>query len=160
MAHSRTTRRISLLGTVAFMTFHAAGALAQSAAPGAVIVLDPVVIQGDATAADVVVTDTVPEGLTVESAQDPSQGSFDLATAVWTAVCWSVIIPLGWALSGRADLYRYLWRGVVEFDGVRQLTARMRTAGLRDIRVLPLPGWQTGITHTFLARRAYEEETA
>ena len=83
-----------------------------------------------------------------------------LATAVWTAVCWSVIIPLGWALSGRADLYRYLWRGVVEFDGVRQLTARMRTAGLRDIRVLPLPGWQTGIPHTFLARRAYEEETA
>ncbi len=51
MAHSRTTRRISLLGTVAFMTFHAAGALAQSAAPGSVIVLDPVVIQGDATAA-------------------------------------------------------------------------------------------------------------
>lgn len=51
MAHSRTTRQISLLGTVAFMTLHAAGALAQSAAPGSVIVLDPVVIQGDATAA-------------------------------------------------------------------------------------------------------------
>ena len=51
MAHSRTTRQISLLGTVALMTFHAAGALAQSAAPGSVIVLDPVVIQGDATAA-------------------------------------------------------------------------------------------------------------
>ncbi|GAA3993258.1 class I SAM-dependent methyltransferase [Thermobifida alba] len=82
------------------------------------------------------------------------------AAAVWTAVCWSVIIPLGRALSGRADLYRYLWRGVLEFDGARRLTERMRAVGLREVRVLPMPGWQTGIAHTFLGRRAHAGESA
>ncbi|WP_068693904.1 class I SAM-dependent methyltransferase [Thermobifida halotolerans] len=80
------------------------------------------------------------------------------AAAVWTAVCWSVVIPLGRALSGRADLYRYLWRGVLEFDGVQRLTGRMRAVGLREVRVLPMTGWQTGITHTFLGRRAHAGE--
>ncbi|MDA8371914.1 MAG: class I SAM-dependent methyltransferase [Nocardiopsaceae bacterium] len=74
------------------------------------------------------------------------------ARAVWSLVCWSVIIPLGRVLTGRADLYRYLWRSVVEFDGAAGLRQRMRAAGLADVRTVPLPGWQRGIVHTFLGR--------
>ncbi|WP_067969452.1 class I SAM-dependent methyltransferase [Nocardiopsis trehalosi] len=74
------------------------------------------------------------------------------ARAVWTAVCWSVVIPAGRALTGRADLYRYLWRSVLEFDGAAALRERMRAAGLDLVRTLPLTGWQRGITHTFLGR--------
>ncbi|MGH3669897.1 MAG: class I SAM-dependent methyltransferase, partial [Pseudonocardiaceae bacterium] len=33
-----------------------------------------------------------------------------LSRVVWTAVCWSVIIPAGKVVTGRAGLYRYLWR--------------------------------------------------
>ncbi|TDQ55568.1 class I SAM-dependent methyltransferase [Actinorugispora endophytica] len=82
------------------------------------------------------------------------------ARAVWTAVCWSVIIPFGRAVSGRADLYRYLWRSVLEFDGAERLAERMRAVGLREVKVLPMTGWQTGIVHTFLGRRAREGEDA
>ncbi|HZS22230.1 MAG TPA: methyltransferase domain-containing protein, partial [Pseudonocardiaceae bacterium] len=38
--------------------------------------------------------------------------------AIWTAVCWSVIIPAGKVVTGRAALYRYLWRSVLRFDTV------------------------------------------
>ncbi|MGW5878950.1 class I SAM-dependent methyltransferase [Nocardiopsis terrae] len=75
------------------------------------------------------------------------------ARAVWTAVCWGVVIPSGRALTGRADLFRYLWRSVVEFDGARALLARMRAAGLESVAGAPLPGWQYGITHTFVGAR-------
>ncbi|OLT24776.1 ubiquinone biosynthesis methyltransferase UbiE [Nocardiopsis sp. CNR-923] len=75
-----------------------------------------------------------------------------LARAVWTAVCWGIVIPLGRLVTGRSDLYRYLWRSVLRFDGVRGLRRRMDRAGLENVRALPLPGWQRGITHTFLGR--------
>ena len=42
--------------------------------------------------------------------------------AVWTAVCWSVIIPMGLVRTGSSDLYRYLWRSVLRFDGVQALS--------------------------------------
>jgi ubiquinone/menaquinone biosynthesis C-methylase UbiE len=61
--------------------------------------------------------------------------------AVWTGVCRGLV------------LYRHLWRSVVEFDTAGDFAGRVRAAGLRDVRVLPLPGWQTGITHTIVARR-------
>ncbi|MBV2365287.1 class I SAM-dependent methyltransferase [Streptomonospora nanhaiensis] len=74
------------------------------------------------------------------------------ARAVWTLVSWGVIIPLGRLVTGRADLYRYLWRSVVEFDGLARLRERVRAAGFADVRAHPLPGWQRGITHTLTAR--------
>jgi ubiquinone/menaquinone biosynthesis C-methylase UbiE len=73
--------------------------------------------------------------------------------AVWTAVCWTVIIPMGRLRAGSGELYRYLWRSVLRFDGVRELTERMRRAGFADVKVQTVPGWQQEIVHTFLGRR-------
>ncbi len=73
--------------------------------------------------------------------------------AVWSAVCWGVIIPLGRLRTGSADLYRYLWRSVLDFDGVEALTTRMRATGFVDVRVQTMPGWQQHIVYTFLGRR-------
>ena len=75
------------------------------------------------------------------------------ARAVWTAVCWGVVIPAGRALAGRGDLFRYLWSSVLEFDGRTALLDRMRAAGLDSVGSAPLPGWQYGITHTLVGRR-------
>ncbi|MFD3540224.1 class I SAM-dependent methyltransferase [Streptomyces sp. NPDC058662] len=73
--------------------------------------------------------------------------------ALWTAVCRAVIMPLGRA-GGDAGLYEHLWRSVLGFDTAPAFAARMRAAGFTDVRALPLPGWQTGITHTFVGRVA------
>ncbi|MCE3554685.1 class I SAM-dependent methyltransferase [Pseudonocardia sp. RS11V-5] len=75
------------------------------------------------------------------------------ARAVWTAVSWGIIIPLGRRVTGSTDLYRYLWRSVLDFDGAGRLAARMRAAGFADVRVEPVTGWQRGIVHSFLGRR-------
>ncbi|MFF9409483.1 class I SAM-dependent methyltransferase [Streptomyces anandii] len=72
--------------------------------------------------------------------------------AVWSAVCKGVVLPLG-TLTGDRDLYRHLRRSVTAFDTAPVFAERLRRAGFDRVRVLPLPGWQTGITHTFLARR-------
>ncbi len=72
---------------------------------------------------------------------------------VWDAVCWGVIIPMGRLRSGSGDLYRYLWRSVRAFDGVRSVAERMGRAGFIDIRTQTVTGWQTHIVHTFLGRR-------
>ncbi|MEU0334408.1 methyltransferase domain-containing protein [Streptomyces sp. NPDC006193] len=72
---------------------------------------------------------------------------------LWTLVCRGVVQPAA-ALLGDGVLYRHLWRSVVEFDTAGGFADRVRAAGFRDVRVLPLPGWQTGIAHTFTARRA------
>ncbi|MFF8449696.1 methyltransferase domain-containing protein [Streptomyces leeuwenhoekii] len=74
---------------------------------------------------------------------------------VWSAVCRGVIRPLGTATGDRA-LYRHLGRSVAAFDTAPAFAARLGRAGFDRVRVLPLPGWQTGITHTFLARRPPE----
>jgi ubiquinone/menaquinone biosynthesis C-methylase UbiE len=73
-------------------------------------------------------------------------------TLVWRAVSTGVIIPLGGALAGSADLFRYLRRSVLEFDGAREFCARLERSGFIDVRVLPMGGWQRGVVHTFLAR--------
>ncbi|MEU5470287.1 class I SAM-dependent methyltransferase [Streptomyces lydicus] len=70
--------------------------------------------------------------------------------AVWTAVCRGIVLPAG-RLAGDGGLYRHLWRSVLAFDTVPEFTARLRRTGFRQVRALPLPGWQTGITHTVLA---------
>ncbi|MEU8682754.1 class I SAM-dependent methyltransferase [Streptomyces sp. NPDC048611] len=73
--------------------------------------------------------------------------------AVWTAVCGGILRPAG-RLAGDAGLYRHLWRSVLAFDTAAEFTGRLRRAGFRQVRALPLPGWQTGITHTFVAAAA------
>jgi len=75
------------------------------------------------------------------------------AKATWTAVSWGIIIPMGKRATGSADLYRYLWRSVLAFDGAIALAERMRAAGFADVTVEPMTGWQRGIVHTFLGRR-------
>jgi ubiquinone/menaquinone biosynthesis C-methylase UbiE len=77
--------------------------------------------------------------------------------AVWTAVCWGVIIPMGRIRAGSADLYRYLWRSVLRFDTVPELTQRLAAAGFDDLRVQTVPGWQQHIVYTFLGRRPADE---
>lgn len=74
--------------------------------------------------------------------------------AIWTAVCWTVIIPTGKVLTGRAALYRYLWRSVLRFDTVDALATRLRGHGLVDTQIATMPGWERGIVHTVVARRA------
>jgi ubiquinone/menaquinone biosynthesis C-methylase UbiE len=75
------------------------------------------------------------------------------ARAVWTAVCWLVIIPLGWLTSRRTRLYRYLWRSVRSFDSVQAFVDRLYRAGFVDVEVKTVPGWQHGILHNFRARK-------
>jgi ubiquinone/menaquinone biosynthesis C-methylase UbiE len=75
------------------------------------------------------------------------------SAAIWTAVCWSVIIPAGKVVTGRAALYRYLWRSALRFDTVDALAERLRGHGLVDTRIETMPGWERGIVHTVVARR-------
>ncbi|MFJ6945814.1 methyltransferase domain-containing protein [Streptomyces wuyuanensis] len=71
--------------------------------------------------------------------------------ALWTAVCRGLVLPVA-RCSGDGSLYEHLWRSVVGFDTADAFAARMERAGFTGVRVLPLPGWHTGITHTFVAR--------
>ena len=75
------------------------------------------------------------------------------ARMLWNAVSLGIIIPLGTAVSGTSELYRYLRRSVLEFDGVARFEERLRAAGFVDVRTEPVGGWQRGIVHTFLCRR-------
>ena len=43
------------------------------------------------------------------------------AAAIWSLVCWLVVIPLSWLTSRQTRLYRYLWRSVLDFDSVQSL---------------------------------------
>lgn len=79
--------------------------------------------------------------------------------AVWTAVCRGLVLPVATAL-GDGELYRHLWRSVVEFDTADVFADRVRAGGFDQVRVLPLPGWQTGITHTVIARRSTPDTRA
>ena len=75
------------------------------------------------------------------------------ARLVWTAVCWLVVIPLGWLTSRRTRLYHYLWRSVRSFDSIQTFVDRLYRAGFVDVEVRTAPGWQRGILHTFRARK-------
>ncbi|MEU7062695.1 class I SAM-dependent methyltransferase [Streptomyces sp. NPDC046161] len=72
--------------------------------------------------------------------------------AVWTLVCRGIVQPAATVL-GDGPLYRHLWRSVVGFDTAGRFAERIREAGFDRVRALPLPGWQTGITHTFVGSR-------
>ncbi|WP_300083882.1 class I SAM-dependent methyltransferase [Propioniciclava sp.] len=78
------------------------------------------------------------------------------ARRVWDAVCHGVIIPLGWVVDRNRDLYRYLWRSVVDFDTVARFADRLAAAGFADVAYQTASGWQRGILHTFVARKPEE----
>ncbi|MEU3556477.1 methyltransferase domain-containing protein [Streptomyces fragilis] len=92
----------------------------------------------------------VPDGRLV--AHEYTLGGRRADRLVWSAVCRGVVMPLG-ALTGDGALYRHLWHSVLRFDTAPEFAARMRRAGFDGVRVLPLPGWQTGVAHTFTGRR-------
>ncbi|WP_326700491.1 class I SAM-dependent methyltransferase [Streptomyces sp. NBC_01754] len=71
--------------------------------------------------------------------------------AVWHAVCRAVIVPAG-TLAGDGELYRHLWRSVLDFDTAPDFARRIVRAGFPYVRTVPVAGWQTGVVHTFLAR--------
>lgn len=73
--------------------------------------------------------------------------------ALWTLVCWTIVIPLSLVVTRSSSLYRYLWRSVLRFDSVARFEQRLREAGFVDISVETVGGWQRGILHTFRARR-------
>ncbi|MFJ9936837.1 class I SAM-dependent methyltransferase [Streptomyces virginiae] len=75
--------------------------------------------------------------------------------AVWTLVCRGIVQPAA-TLLGDGPLYRHLWDSVVHFDQADRFADRIGRAGFDRVRALPLPGWQTGITHTFVASRAQD----
>jgi ubiquinone/menaquinone biosynthesis C-methylase UbiE len=74
-----------------------------------------------------------------------------LATAVWNAVCWGVVIPLGKLRTGHAALYHHLRRSVNGFDGAVAFRNRLRSNGFTAIHSETMSGWQRGVVHTFLA---------
>ncbi|MFV0459299.1 MAG: class I SAM-dependent methyltransferase [Actinomycetales bacterium] len=75
------------------------------------------------------------------------------AALLWTLICWTVVIPLGWLTTRHTRLYRYLWRSALGNDSVADLAARMRLAGLQDVTVVPALGWQRGILHTIVGTK-------
>ncbi|KJY21679.1 MULTISPECIES: class I SAM-dependent methyltransferase [Streptomyces] len=79
--------------------------------------------------------------------------------AVWTLVCRGIVQPAA-TLLGDGPLYRHLWHSVVHFDQADRFAGRIGEAGFDQVRALPLPGWQTGITHTFVASRAQDPQNA
>jgi ubiquinone/menaquinone biosynthesis C-methylase UbiE len=76
-----------------------------------------------------------------------------LATAVWNAVCATIIIPSGRLRSGDTALYKYLRRSVNDFDGAGAFRDRLRASGFSSVRSETMTGWQRNIVHTFLAER-------
>lgn len=73
---------------------------------------------------------------------------------IWEAVTRLVIVPAGAVTSPGSPIYRYLRDSVRDFDGVRDFEDRLRAAGFVDVRTEAMDGWQRGIVHSFLARRA------
>ncbi|KUI28745.1 ubiquinone biosynthesis methyltransferase UbiE [Mycobacterium sp. IS-1742] len=75
-----------------------------------------------------------------------------VATAVWNAVCWAIIIPSGRLRTGDASLYTYLRRSVLDFDGAAEFRNRLARNGFTDVRSETMPGWQRNVVHTFTAK--------
>jgi ubiquinone/menaquinone biosynthesis C-methylase UbiE len=72
---------------------------------------------------------------------------------VWNGVTAGIIIPAGLVTARGSDIYRYLRRSVLEFDGVKAFERRLRDQGFINVRTEPMDGWQKGIVHTFIAER-------
>lgn len=76
-----------------------------------------------------------------------------LATVAWTLTCWMVVVPLGVLSAPRSPIYRYLWRSVLDFDGVRGLVQRLHDAGFPEVEHRTMGGVQRGQVHTWRARK-------
>jgi len=76
-----------------------------------------------------------------------------VARAIWSLMCWTVIIPAGKLSTGDHRLFTYLWRSVRAFDGAGQFRDRLRRAGFDEVSGATARGWQRGILHTFVGRR-------
>jgi ubiquinone/menaquinone biosynthesis C-methylase UbiE len=85
--------------------------------------------------------------------QDYSVTGSPPARARWNVVSWSVVIPLAKVINRNTDLYRYLWRSVLDNDSVDEFAARMMTAGFVDVEHRTAGGWQRDILHTFRGRK-------
>ena len=72
---------------------------------------------------------------------------------VWNAVTCGVIIPFGFVTSPSSNIYWYLRRSVLDFDGVSGFIQRLRSTGFTNVRAEPMSGWQNGILHSFVAER-------
>ena len=92
-----------------------------------------------------------PEGVLV--IHDYSVRDSLVARWSWHAVCWGVVIPLGLVTARRSPIYRYLWRSVLDFDGVARLSDRLVEAGFEGVESRSVSGWQRGQVHTWRARR-------
>ncbi|MDN5762820.1 MAG: class I SAM-dependent methyltransferase [Microlunatus sp.] len=86
-------------------------------------------------------------------AQDYSVAGSHSARWVWTAVSWSLVIPLSKVINSDAGLYRYLWRSVLDNDTVDQFAGRMLAAGFTEVETRTVAGWQNGILHTYRGRK-------
>lgn len=85
--------------------------------------------------------------------QDYSVAGSARARRTWTAVSWSVVIPLSKIVNHDTGLYRYLWRSVLDNDSVTAFAARLASAGFVDVEHRTVGGWQHGILHTYRARK-------
>jgi len=74
--------------------------------------------------------------------------------AVWNTVARTVIGPMGKLATGNSSMWTYLRESVNRFDGVKALEQRLVRAGFVDVQTLPMNGWQKGIVHSFVGRRA------
>jgi ubiquinone/menaquinone biosynthesis C-methylase UbiE len=73
------------------------------------------------------------------------------ARITWNAVSTAIIIPFGKLRTGDASLYRYLRDSVNRFDGATAFRDRLQRNGFINVRSETMPGWQSGVVHTFLA---------
>lgn len=78
----------------------------------------------------------------------------------WTAVCRLVVQPLSVAVSGHPELYRYLWRSVIDFEPVADFATRLIRTGYGDVRHRTVSGWQRDILHVIRGRRPRARGTA
>lgn len=96
--------------------------------------------------------DVLAPGATVVFHEYSVAGSL-VSRAVWNAIASSIIVPLGAALTGSGELFRYLQQSVNEFDSLPRFELRLRDAGYSRVRVAPMPGWRRGIVHSVIAER-------
>jgi ubiquinone/menaquinone biosynthesis C-methylase UbiE len=85
--------------------------------------------------------------------QDYSVAGSSSARATWSAVSWSVVIPLSKVINRDTSIYRYLWRSVLDNDSVEVFADRMQRAGFVDVEHRTVDGWQRDILHTFRGRK-------
>jgi ubiquinone/menaquinone biosynthesis C-methylase UbiE len=76
------------------------------------------------------------------------------SSLVWDAVCFGIIVPGGLLTARSSSIYRYLHRSVRDFDGARAFETRLARAGFADVWTGAMDGWQRGIVHSFVGRRA------